>query len=204
MWRGQELEGNIYKYYWHPENIRYIKAQIIFAIENMEKENHAISGILRREPHKLDFLDNEIRKQTVLEQYELPLKSRLHNKNVEMIFRTSQQLYNEPSMISDIFDRLGDDGEPEYSNYGLSAYSFRGGQYHPEDIFMESVTNRKKKYWEPLDVEFNPWKRGPGNHWTDEVNPLPFNPYRVHNRFFAPVEKNCEDRRVNIPTRLPY
>jgi hypothetical protein len=204
LFRRKELEGSIYRYYWHPENIRYIKAQIIFAISDMEEENNSISGMLRADPKKLDYLDDMIRTQTVLEDYRLPLKMQLHNKNIDMIFRTAKQIHDEPALLDEKFDRIGDSGEPEYSEYGYSAYSFRGGQYHPADIFTESRANRKQAYWVPLEVKWNPWERGPGNHWTDEANPLPFNPYEVKRRFVAPVEPNHEDRRVQIPKKIPY
>lgn len=196
---------SVYKLFLNPENIRYVKAQIIFAVEDLEnKESHNVSHILRTDPKKLDFVDDIMKTRVIKDCKELSVLQNLHNENVDIIFSTSELINEEPAIINEEFDRIGDDGKPEYGEHSYTAYSFRGGQWHPEDIFMESAANRKKAYWADTEVSITPSERGPANKWTDEVNPYPFNPYRVHPRHYAPMEPNCEDRRVNSVYKLPY
>jgi len=199
-----EENNTVYKLWLHPENIRYVKAQIIYALEDLEIENHIVSRILKNHPEKLKFIDTMMRTSTPTPNRDLNILQQLHNENVDIIFKTSELIYDEPAIINEEFDRIGEDGKPEYGEYSLTAYSFRGGQYHPEDIFMESSANRGRKYWNDLTIEIDPSKRGPANKWKDEVNPYSFNPYRVHGRHLAPMEPNCEDRRVNSVYKLPY
>ena len=167
------------KLYLEPENIRYVKVQVLYALKKMT--NFKITMC------QLKFLDDYMFYQKLKESDESILLQ-LHRANKEVILSTANQISSEPNMIDEKYDK--EFGIMPRKNYEYSEYSFRGGSWHPEDLFMENIPNRKTNYWDDREVYFTP-RNG-------------VQPYEVFKRHYAEIENNTEDRRTEIPRPVYY
>lgn len=196
LYRHHIPEGSTIKgLYLMPLNIRYVKSQIVHMLHSMEIERGdpdpklttryassqvpMISNLLKSDNINkvLSFVDDFMFAYKFYPNYEASLQYQWHEVNKMTIYEIAKQIHDEPAMLNDDFYRQGgddlreeSDGENQYSEYGYSAFSMRGGTWHPEDLFMESASNRNQAYWRPVEVRFNPLERGPGNKWTRTCN----------------------------------
>lgn len=166
------------KLYMADVNRRYCKAQTIYMIEALEDENDSpskfVSESLHHNSSPLKMVDNFITSYNFVPNYEESLPVQLHRINKTTIYEVAKQLFEEPAFIDDEWYHSGGHNLREegthYNNNNYTNYSMRGGVWHPEDLFMESESNRQHAYWKPLEVRFDPSQRGPGNKFTTSFN----------------------------------
>jgi hypothetical protein len=160
-----------------PLNERYVKAQIKFLCDKtIDVDDMMQKQVLQGDPA---FFDKR-NKFVVL--------SDINEKFIKMVAELLE--YN--------------DDQLQRGNWEYTEYSMRGGTWHPEDLFLESESNRKHAQWNELNVEFNPWKPGIGNPYMTKDNPYPFPAWRFNPRYLQEFENNGEDRRVAINRKLGY
>lgn len=165
---------DVKKMYISPINIRYIKSQIIFAVRELDEKSEINYEFL-------GFINNLVMSKNLV--YSSNNITELHKLNKEIILSTAYQLINEPDMLDDI----------KRSNYKYSDYSFRGGKWHPEDLFLPTTS-----YYQPLEV------RSKTEGKFDKFYGINIMPNEVFRRYYDSIENNGEDRRVNIPKRVFY
>ena len=178
------------KMYLSPVNIRYVKSQIIYAIHE--------TSTLRVKPEQLAFIENVMHGQDIRPGKQSDLME-LHKLNKHIIINTAKQITDEPNMLNENWDKNW--GEMPRGNWEYTEYSFRGGIWHPEDLFMESAANRAVPYWKPLEVRFDP--RDPNGKYMTHYG-YNINPSEIFYRHYDRLENNAEDRRVEIPRRVYY
>lgn len=168
-------EAALEKLYLMPVNIRYVNAQIKYLCGM----NFDASELMQDEVFKADSRFHDKRKKFVV----------LSDLNESMIFHAAEIAKQE--------DRHYERGDWQYTDW-----SFRGNAWHPEDLFLESEGNREHGHWKPVSVEFDPQRPGIGNPYSKTGYNIPY--WRLNPRHYAPLEQNCEDRRVQIPRRIGY
>ncbi len=183
-----KTQENIKKMYISDINIRYVKSQIIYAIRELSPGLSVCADNLK-------FI-NKIMAEQNLKKYCDTIQD-LHKLNKKIILETAIQIVDEPNMINENYDK--DLGIMTRGNYEYTDYSFRGGVWHPEDLFLESEENRNNSYWQPLDVRYDP-----RNGKFKKLYGVNVNPNEIYKRHYDTIENNTEDRRVNNNRPIRY
>ena len=184
------------KMYLSPINIRYVKSQIVYAVNGVVTKDTSGQPLFQITKEQLGFIDDFMHNQIIRETGRSPIEE-LHKLNKHIIINTAKQIVEEPNMLNENYDKEW--GLMPRGNWEYTEYSFRGDTWHPEDLFMESGANRNNAYWKPLEVRFNPSE----NKWRNTYG-YDFNPNEIYKRHYDTIENNTEDRRVQVPRRLFY
>lgn len=171
------MKMTLEKLYVTPLNKRYVKSQIKFACG----QDIDVTAIMDRQVYDGDdcFCDKRNKFQVLSD-----INEKIIKETIEILKYSDHHL--------------------QRGNWEYTEYSMRGDTWHPEDLFLESESNRKVPQWQELDVEFNPWKPNVGNPYMTESNPYPYPAWRLNPRHYASIDNNGEDRRTQINKKIPY
>lgn len=173
--------GTVEKLYKDPINLKYIKCQIYFAVCHMQCTG--ARDLIKENPRLLDFIDDFVLEQNIIDR-KMDKLHMLHKLNTEFIIETAKQICSDPQLLVNI------EGTGEYE---ITDYSFRGGVYHPEDIFMESSANRRAGYFKEYNVSFDPNVRSAGNKFRNEDGTgWDVNPYEIYRRNYSNDFNNAQ------------
>jgi len=109
----------------------------------------------------------------------------LHYLNKKIIIDIAEQIVDDPGLLDSDYSRTFQ-GNLQKDEYGFTMNSYRGGEWHPEDLFLNSDHNRKNHYFERDEIWINPQdKYQPGNRYKLSQNgaQIPFfqNPNKRRN-----------------------
>lgn len=181
------------------ENADYLNAQIRFLLKNKSFVQECDSETPCREPQTRDLLIENVSSDRIKTFVDTALQRRhfefpsvhnnpiidLHEINKSVIQEIAKQIITDPGLINSVYDRTFL-GKVEMVDYGYSEYSFRGGTWHPEDLFTESANNRKNPYFKNFEVWIDPNAVQPGNRVRYDnggKSPIPYwqNPNKRRN-----------------------
>lgn len=197
------------KLWLHPDNIRYNKIQIIFAIKCY---NIDLYPLLKSNISVLSFVDDymsDFSDPYFADEFNKNHKNvlnALHSANKKFIITTAKEIINNPGILdSDYgYNFYGDLEKLDSGNKEIDNSAFADGRYQPEALFL----NRKQTYWKPLNVEVDFTKRGVYNRLTGgaEQNYQDTNArlYEVYKRNYAPLNDTRLEEKTAYPSRLGY
>ena len=197
------------KLWLHPENIKYNKIQIYYAVRTLEPVTN-ISELLKNNLKVLDFVDD------FMTDFSDPYFAKaiecdtnvlqgLHKINKDFIISTAVEIIKNPGLLDSKFgyDFYGNVEKIETAPKTIDDGAFSDGHYQPEKLFLSNQT-----YWKPLEVSVDFNKRSVYNRLTDgpEQGYTPTNVrlYEVFKRNYAPLNDTRLEEHTAYPSRLGY
>ena len=219
------INTDIEKLWLHPENIKYNKIQITFAVKALQVSGSGLYDLLHNNIGVLYFVDSYMSDFSVMEHNRLSIYAlqphlqkkinrntvlALHDLNKNFILDTANEIIKNPNLIN--VDYNYDLDTERVVMFGtqnkiIDESAFIDG-YKPENLFL----NKNSAQWRPYEVKFNPWQRGPGNKYTGshtdaqtgKPNVENYNLYERVQRFYAPLDHAYLEEKTAIPKRMEY
>ncbi len=207
----QSEKYTLKKLWLHPDNIKYNKIQIYYAVKALEKKNGGfkISSLLKDNLRVLEFVDDFM--HDFSDPYFAQKMDRkgdvligLHEANKDFIISTARELIANPGLLDEKFgyNFYGSVERIETAPKTIDDGAFIGGHYQPEKLFMSNEC-----YWKPLEVAVDFTKRSVYNRLTDgpEQGYTGTNVrlYEVFKRNYAPLDNRAEEL-TTYPSRIGY
>lgn len=186
------------------DNKRYLNAQIRFLVRDGAFISFCDVSNPCREPETRNKILQSTTEQQIQPLVDAAMSKRshefprihnnpvldLHEMNVVEIKSIAMEIITRPEIIDPDYEKTFM-GKVEEVEYGYSQNSFRGGTWHPEDLFAASRHNDANPYFKYYEIKLDPNLAQPGNRvrydqmrrGDTELSPIPFwqNPNKRRN-----------------------